>query len=196
MHTTPALLLRRYPFTETSLIAVWFTQDFGKIRTTAKGARRPSSPFAGKMDLFYHCEVAFSVNKRESDLHSLREISLISSFPGIRQSWLKTSTAAYFSELIDQSSETFHPIPEIFDLLQRAFDFLHRSIPYPRAILFFEKELCRIHGLLPPNTSSHPSPHSLLHLSPSLFKSRQSLLQKLASETDSQPQPHRNSVRD
>ena len=32
----------------------------GRISTVAKGARRPKSPFAGKLDLFYEADFSYS----------------------------------------------------------------------------------------------------------------------------------------
>ena len=72
METTPAILLRRIKLTESSLIVTWFTEAQGKLKTVAKGARRPRSPFAGRLDLFYLAEITYS-RSRQSELHGLRE---------------------------------------------------------------------------------------------------------------------------
>jgi DNA repair protein RecO (recombination protein O) len=39
-----AIVLRNQSVTESSLIVTWFTREFGKLKTLAKGARRPKSP--------------------------------------------------------------------------------------------------------------------------------------------------------
>jgi DNA repair protein RecO (recombination protein O) len=69
------LVLRVYPLTETSLIVHWLTRDQGRLATVAKGARRPKSPFRGKLDLFYMADFSFGRSRR-SELHTLREVSL------------------------------------------------------------------------------------------------------------------------
>ena len=48
-----AIVLRVQPVTESSLLVLWFTREFGKLKTLAKGARRPKSPMRGRLDLFY-----------------------------------------------------------------------------------------------------------------------------------------------
>ena len=53
------IILRTRPFTETSLVVEWLTEDAGRISTVAKGARRPKSPFIGKLDLFYEADFSF-----------------------------------------------------------------------------------------------------------------------------------------
>lgn len=45
-----ATVLKLYPLGENGLIAVWCTEE-GLIRTAAKSARKPCSPFAGRLDI-------------------------------------------------------------------------------------------------------------------------------------------------
>ena len=52
IESATGLILRIRPLTETSLIVHWLTPEFGRVATVAKGARRPKSPFAGKLDIF------------------------------------------------------------------------------------------------------------------------------------------------
>ena len=72
---TTGLILRTRPLTETSLIVQWLTADFGRISTVAKGARRPNSPFRGKIDLYFSADLSFQRSRR-SELHTLREVVL------------------------------------------------------------------------------------------------------------------------
>ncbi len=74
IETATGIILRTRPLTETSLILHWLTPDFGRLATVAKGARRPKSPFAGRLDLFYAADFSFS-RSRSSDLHNLREVN-------------------------------------------------------------------------------------------------------------------------
>src|SRR5207302_4043038 len=75
IESATGLILRTRPLTETSLIIHWLTPDLGRIATVAKGARRPKSPFRGKLDLFYLADFSFSRSRR-SELHNLREVNL------------------------------------------------------------------------------------------------------------------------
>ena len=147
------ILLRRIRFSETSLILVWFTDLHGKTKTMAKGALRPNSPFTGKLDLFFHCELLLTLS-RKSEIHGLREVSIKSAFGGIRTNYLKTSTAAYFVELIDSVSGLEHPAPELYRLLLRALGYIDRQKPEIRGVLFFESELCKCLGLYTPDLHS------------------------------------------
>ena len=100
METGHGILIRRLPFTDTSLIVVWLTREHGIVRTAAKGARRPGSVLAGKLDLFYSADIAF-VRSRRGDLHALREVEVTAYRQGIQRSYARVLCAAYFVALID-----------------------------------------------------------------------------------------------
>lgn len=140
------ILLRRRKLSDTSLIVSWCTDCAGIIQTVARGARRPRSLFSGKLDLFFEAELLVA-RSRKSTLHTLREVVLINPFAGIRTSHLRTQTASYFVELLENCTETEHHEPKIFDLLHRAFNYLHEHEPDRRTISHFETELARIAGV-------------------------------------------------
>lgn len=148
MEKAGAILIRRTLLTDTSLIVHWCTLEHGIIRTAAKGARRPGSPFAGKLDLFYSAEITW-VRSRRSDLHTLREAAVTSYRQGIQQDYLRVLAAAYFAALIERVAEGDTPVEGLYDLLRRALDWLDGHTPTRKAVLFFEKEVAAdlgIHG--------------------------------------------------
>src|SRR5712671_3922902 len=114
------LVLRLYPLTETSLIVRWLTPELGRISTVAKGARRPKSPFRGKLDLFYLADFSFSRSRR-SELHNLREVSLKETHSFLRKELGYLQQAAYCATLIEQATEAETPLNSIFELMR---DFL------------------------------------------------------------------------
>src|SRR5207247_7456004 len=128
MESTEAILLRKRKFSDTSLIVSWCTESFGCIQTIAKGARRPKSAFAGKLDLFFEAELSI-VRSRKSDLHTLTEVVLENPFPGIRSNYLRTQTAAYFVELIEICTERGHREPGLLLLLRRAIGYPDANHP-------------------------------------------------------------------
>ena len=146
MNSTPAILLRRTRLSDTSWIVTWLTEGHGRLKTAARGARRPRSAFAGKLDLFFLDDISY-VPSQKSDLHALREVVLIQPFEGLRADFLRTQLAAYFVELIELVTETEHPVPELFDLLLRALRYLDGGEPTLRALLHFESELVRLLGI-------------------------------------------------
>jgi DNA repair protein RecO (recombination protein O) len=148
MEKGEGILIRKTLLTDTSLIVHWCTREHGIIRTAAKGARRPGSPFAGKLDLFYSAEIAWTPGRR-SDLHTLREASVTHFRHGIQQDYLRLLAAAYFATLIEQVAEGDTPLEGLYDLLRRGLDWLQDHQPTRKAVLFFEREVASdlgIHG--------------------------------------------------
>ena len=152
METTAAILLRKTRLSDTSLIVTWCTEMHGKIKTVARGARRPKSAFSGKLDLFFIAEIQFA-RSRKSDLHALREVVLHEPQEGIRKDYRRVQLASYFVELIDLATETDHAVPELYDLLRRALNYLDTGTPNRRALLHFESELARLTGVLSAGTA-------------------------------------------
>ena len=184
MESTDAILLRRRKFSDTSLIVSWCTESFGCIQTIARGARRPKSPFAGKLDLFFEAEISI-VRSRKSDLHTLTEVMLKNPFARIRNNYLRTQTAAYFVELIEICTERDHREPELFALLHRAFSYLNANDPTARAVSHFETELARIAGVHHEKKLKADPAFALGNLFGRLPLSRTPLLKTLATEAKS-----------
>jgi DNA repair protein RecO (recombination protein O) len=142
------IILRTRPLTETSLIVHWLTPDFGRIATVAKGARRPKSPFQGRLDLFYEADFSFS-RSRHSDLHNLREAVLREMHGAIRGDLLKLSQVAYAAAFVEQTTEMETPLPGVFELLRGFLDCLCRQKPAAQLVFAFELKLLRELGLDP-----------------------------------------------
>ncbi len=147
-------ILRTIKLTETSLIVCWCTSASGLLKTVAKGARRPKSPFAGKIDLFHEADIDI-VRSRSGDLHILRDIAVTDHRHGIRANYSRVLAASYFVRLIEMATEPESPVRELHDLLHRALGFLSANDPTLRAVTFFEAELCRHLGI--GTTSTIPS---------------------------------------
>jgi len=148
IETATGIILRTRPLTETSLIVHWLTPGFGRMATAAKGARRPKSAFAGRLDLFYVADFSFS-RSRGSDLHSLREVKLHETHDAIRGDISKLQQAAYITALVEQATETETPLPEIFELTRGFLKSLCGPNPRSQYIFAFELKLLRELGLEP-----------------------------------------------
>jgi DNA repair protein RecO (recombination protein O) len=142
------VILRTRPFTETSLIVNWLTPEFGRLGIIAKGARRTKSPFRGKLDLFYEGEFSFQRSRR-SELHTLREVVLRETNIALRHELGYLQQASYCSALIEQTTETQTPLPEIYELFLGFLHSLPQQPPKPRTIFAFELRLLQALGLSP-----------------------------------------------
>lgn len=146
MEKSLGIIIRLTKLTETSLIVHWCTQDEGLIKTVAKGARRPKSPFAGKLDLFFEAELNW-VRSRKGELHTLREQVVLNYRENLRKRYVDTVAASYFVDLLASVVELEHPVPELYDLLSRGLNYLGEQGADRRGVLHYERELARLLGV-------------------------------------------------
>lgn len=142
-------ILRVRPISETSVVVHWLTHEHGRIATIAKGARRPKSPFLGRLDLFYTAEFGFSRNPR-SDLHILTEVQLKDARTTLRLDLNRLAAASYFVHLIEASTETETPIPEVACLFEGSLLCAQGAALSATAHFGFEIQLMHLLGVLPP----------------------------------------------
>jgi DNA repair protein RecO (recombination protein O) len=144
---TEAIVLRLQPVTESSLLVTWFTREFGKLKTLAKGARRPKSSFRGKIDLFYLDEIVFLRSKR-SDLHLLQDCFLDDPHRKLRNTVETLTAASYVCELVEVGTEREDANPKIFELLAGILGELERA-GEPALLIWFELQLLAATGWKP-----------------------------------------------
>ena len=146
MEKAEGIIIRLTKLTETSLIVHWCTAEVGLIKTVAKGARRPKSPFAGSLDLFVEGHFEW-VPSRKSELHTLKEVSVGNYREELRKTYANLVLAAYFGQLLEAVVEREHPVPDLHDLLRRGLDHLSAAPASRKAMLHYERELARLLGV-------------------------------------------------
>lgn len=185
MQSTRAIVIRLTRLTDTSLIVHWFTQDYGLVKTVAKGARRPKSPFAGQLDLFFGGEITLHTSRR-GELHQLREVSICQWREGLRKNYTSTLLAAYCCQLLEAAVEPEHPDPGLHDLLSRALDHIEAATPTLRALRHFESELARLLGISHHQQAADLSLREVLGQLPA---SRTELIERLQPDQDLRSSP-------
>lgn len=180
VQSTEAIVIRLTRLTETSLIVHWFTEAYGLVKTVAKGARRPKSPFAGQIDLFFGGEITIARSRR-SELHSLREVAIRQWREGLRRNYTSTLLAAYCCQLLEFAVEPEHPDPEMHDLLRRALDHLDAAPASLRALRHFESELARLLGVSHSQLDAEVSLRDALGTLPA---TRPDLIERLSPASD------------
>jgi DNA repair protein RecO (recombination protein O) len=176
VQSTQAILVRLTRLTDTSLIVHWMTEEHGLVKTVAKGARRPKSPFAGKLDLFFGGEISLA-RARRGELHALREVMIAQWREGLRRDYTTTLLAGYCCQLLECAVEPEHPDPALHDLLRRALDHIDSRGPSLRALQHYEKELATLLGVAPLRQQAASALRDSLG---SLPASRSELLERLS----------------
>lgn len=142
------IILRVYPYSETSLIVHCLTDAHGLISLLAKGARRFKSSFAGKIDLFYLCRLELILSKR-SDLHLLKEIILEKNHPELAHDYSLLCMAVENMRCVERLIERNTAVPEIFNLVCDYLYYLPRHDDLNFADIVFKLRLLALLGRLP-----------------------------------------------
>lgn len=121
-----AIVIRTYPFGDTSCVVTLFTREYGKLRALAKGAWRPKSGFDAALDLLSMCQVLVH-RKSSGALDLVTEACLEHRFRVGR------SQAAFLggmdvAELLDALTADGDPQPELFDVAHATL----RTLSAPR----------------------------------------------------------------
>ncbi len=103
------LVLRMRDYAETDRILTVLTPGHGKLSILAKAARRATSRFGGALDLANRLQVVYYVRRR--GLHLLREVSLLESFPALREDLDRLEAALWGLALTDRVLPVESPDP-------------------------------------------------------------------------------------
>lgn len=144
-----ALLLKRFAFSESSLVVHVCTREHGRVHLLAKGAYRPTSRYFAVLDLLDTLELEWQHDPRR-ELSTLRAGSvevLRRKIPSRGDLWTAAGTML---ELADLASRPGHPDPELFDLFEGGLGELDSGASGAEAALAaFELGYLGVLGLAP-----------------------------------------------
>jgi DNA repair protein RecO (recombination protein O) len=115
IHKTEAIVLNRRDFRETSLIADFFTRDFGKLSGLLKGIKTDLKKFASSVEPFSYNEIIF-YKKINSSLHLVSQCDTRDNFDAVRRDVFKTGIASCIMELLGAIMAQEDRNEDVFDL--------------------------------------------------------------------------------
>ncbi len=143
-----AIVLRRMDFRETSLIADFYTRDFGKVSGLLKGIRAEPGKFASAVEPFSCNEIIF-YRKRNSSLHLVSQCDEKEGFAAIRQDISRVGIASFMMELVGAVMAQEDKNEEVFNL---SLDCLRElcNTPFPDKIsTIFKIKMLSLSGFKP-----------------------------------------------
>ncbi len=111
---TRALVLQNIRWSDTSKIVHLFTEERGNLKTIAKGALRPKSPFRGVLENLNAVEVVLSLKETRS-LQIVSEASLLNPFGHIRENLNSMAVALSILELVKGTVRYEEEVHELFN---------------------------------------------------------------------------------
>ena len=143
-----AFVLSAVPLREKDRIVTLLTEESGKKRVVARGARRLQSSFAGALEPMSEAEV-IAFEREGRDLHRLDSLELVrSSFPlasDLRSGMLLSALAESLITFVSDSD----PSEKFFRLARHAMDALHSRAPARFVAVYFDAWVLRLSGVLP-----------------------------------------------
>ncbi len=124
----------------------FFTPHRGKLRTVAKGARKPGSRKAGHLELFSHTRLLLAQGR---NLDIVTQAETVEPFLPLREDLLRTTYAYYAAELVDCFLGDEDENRPVFDLLLAVFGWLSQADDLALAARFFELRLLALVGYQP-----------------------------------------------
>jgi len=144
-----ALVLRRFPYSESSLVVFVLTEHHGPLRLLARGAYRPKSRFFAVLDFFDELQLEWRTS-RHSELATLVKGDLTRRRRGVTDELARYRAALSALELADLGSRPGQAQPETFRSLAAALDAWHAgSAPADEVRIWFELAFLRQHGIAP-----------------------------------------------
>ncbi len=146
---TPALVLRKFEYGETSQVLHLLTRDRGRVHVLAKGSLKPRSAFLGPIDVLELGEAR--IYPRREGLSILGGFERASPFPGVRRALDRLEAAFAVLEVVAECSREEQADPGLFDL---AVETLHglEGVPaerIPLALLRFDLRALHALGMAP-----------------------------------------------
>lgn len=107
------LVLRRTKLGESDVIVTILAEDGSQYKAVAKGARKPTSSFASRLELYSVATILLAQGK---NLDIVKEVRLIEGNAVLRSDYLRASASAPLVELLAKATFQDQPTPRLFDL--------------------------------------------------------------------------------
>ncbi|HIW75234.1 MULTISPECIES: DNA repair protein RecO [Gordonibacter] len=125
-YTTRALVLRKTKLGESDLIVTLLAEDGSQLRAVAKGARKPASPFAARLELYSVVDLLCSEGR---NLDIVKEARIVASHERLRRDLEHAACAAPIAELLDRMTQAGLETPRLFALTEAALTRLDAAEP-------------------------------------------------------------------
>tara|TARA_B100000029_G_scaffold516797_2_gene634417 strand:+ start:2535 stop:3326 length:792 start_codon:yes stop_codon:yes gene_type:complete len=150
IQSSEAIILKRIPLGDTSLLVTVYSRNFGKVKLVARGARGPKSKIASALQPF--CIVTVIFNQRPNrELQNLSKIEVGSFFRNIGEDLSKVGYASAVCELVDRLVLGEEPGHELFNLMFETLQAIDLGPSEACEVLFwrFQLEFAYIYGAGP-----------------------------------------------
>ena len=119
MIKTRAIVLHRFPYSDSSFIVKVLTEESGIVSFIVKGGKKKESPFRGALDPLALSEVVFRQNPN-TELQFIKEATLLDWYKDLRNDLLSLAKAQVITEMILRYAPQGVPLQEEFERLEQS----------------------------------------------------------------------------
>ncbi len=139
-----ALVLRKTLMGESDLALSLLSEDGSKLRCVAKGARKPSSTFSSRLELYSVVDV-HCVKGRSLDI--VKEARLVEAHAALRTDIAYNACASPIAELLDDIAQQDLAVPRLFPMACSAFGHI-AQLPPDKALSICAAQLLKTLSLI------------------------------------------------
>ena len=140
------IVLRSYPFGEADRVVVLLSPNHGKVRAVAKGVRKTTSRFGGRLEPFTHVDLVLYEGR---ELETITQVSVIEAFPHLRADLDRVLAAGTMVDVVDAVTQEEEGAVRAFLLLQRGLRALEAGPRHADLVTSFLLKVADVVGVAP-----------------------------------------------
>lgn len=141
-------MLKKRDFRETSLIAEFYTRDFGKVNGLLKGFRAEPAKFASTLEPFSYNEIIF-YTRNNSSLYLVSQCDAKENFAPLRNNIAKCTVASFMMELLAALMPLEDANSAVFELALGCLQELNNTENPDKIATIFKIKMLAISGFKP-----------------------------------------------
>jgi DNA repair protein RecO len=154
---TSAIVLKSFPYGDTSLIARCFSKDQGKISLIIKGARTKKSSKTAYFEPLSHIDIIYH-HKPNRELQMVSKVSFIDYWSNILSDLRAVTLSVAILELTDKTLSFEDPHPKLFSTLKNVLQAFNERSSDPNLLFWFYECALLSHLGFKPNLNNHDFP--------------------------------------
>jgi DNA repair protein RecO len=154
---TSAIVLKSFPYGDTSLIARCFSKDQGKISLIIKGARTKKSSKTAYFEPLSHIDIIYH-HKPNRELQMVSKVSFIDYWSNILSDLRAVTLSVAILELTDKTLSFEDPHPNLFSTLKNVLQAFNERLSDPNLLFWFYECALLSHLGFKPNLNNHDFP--------------------------------------
>ncbi len=167
---TPAIVLRRFPYSDTSIISRVFARETGKVSLIAKGARRKGSPLAASFQPLSYIDLVY-FHKDSRDIQTVSKAELLQVWSRFSEDLTAITLAFALLEITEKAITDYDPHPRLFDDLVTVIT-LYNDGQVQKNLLYwyYQLRLLTILGFMPNLGDTHQPDVMALRRRPTSYR--------------------------